>query len=84
MRAVGADYCGGSPTPAPNSRLDHPASKRLGRQHGNPARARVQVLEERLRVARLAHAAMPLTIFYRGGLVDVPLGQLLAGGRWAT
>jgi len=45
---------------------------------------RVQALEARLRVARLAHAAMPLTIFYRGGLLDVPLGQLLAGGRWAT
>ena len=71
------------PTPTPNPSPD-PASKLTGHEHGNPARARVQALEERLRVARQAHAAMPLTIFYRGGLVDVPLGQLLAGGRWAA
>ncbi len=82
VRAVGAEYCGGS-LAAPSPRPDLAAKLGHG-QHGNPARVRVQALEARLRVARLAHAAMPLTIFYRGGLLDVPLGQLLAGGRWAT
>ena len=46
--------------------------------------ARLAAQDRRLRWARLAHKAMPLTVYYRGGLLEVPLGQLDARGRWAA
>jgi hypothetical protein len=49
-------------------------------------RARWLLADERYRlgIAALAHEKMPLTRYYRGGLVDVPLDRLLARGRWAA
>ena len=49
------------------------------------ARQRVQAIDRRCRIARMAERAMPLTIHYGPRLLlTVPLGQFLAEGWWAA
>lgn len=49
------------------------------------ARARLRMLDERLRVGKLAHQGMPLTVWYGPRpLLDVPIGQLPTRGRWCA
>ena len=47
--------------------------------------ARLRRLDERVRVGRLCHQAMPLTVWHGPRpLLDVPIGDLDARGRWAA
>lgn len=54
--------------------------------HAGPnARERLRALDHQLRNATACHlAGMDLARYYRGGLLDVRLGELLAWGRWAA
>jgi hypothetical protein len=49
------------------------------------ARARLAAQDRHLRITRMAHQAMPLTVYYGPRpLRDVPLGQFLVEEWWAA